>query len=275
MIDPNEYIASGKLEEYVLGIGSTDIMQEVECMSRVFPEIKEEIAALRLALEKNAMSSAVTPRAELKNNIFKAIDDLPPLTIDGAKLSEGTTISNPSTSNNSLLKWMIALLALSSVFFGYKNCNQAKQLDDTIRETNLNSTAANHVIDSLTQLSLALRSQIEIINNPNGVAIHMAGTKLYPSGQATIYFDKAKQTVYLNSGNLPVTPSGKHYQLWGIVDGKPVSLGVFESTSSNSIQSMQSVAPNVSTFAVTLEPAGGSVNPTMDQMYVAGNVAGL
>ena len=51
MIDPQAYIESGKLEEYVLGLGTADLMQEVECMSRVFPEIKNELIALQLRKE--------------------------------------------------------------------------------------------------------------------------------------------------------------------------------------------------------------------------------
>jgi hypothetical protein len=31
--------------------------------------------------------------------------------------------------------------------------------------------------------------------------------------------------------------------------------------------------PQAAAFAVTMEPRGGSINPTLDQMYVIGNVS--
>jgi hypothetical protein len=61
----------------------------------------------------------------------------------------------------------------------------------------------------------------------------------------------------------------KQYQLWAIVSGKPVSLGVLDS--SNTMQEGLPVS-NPQAFAITLEPSGGSINPTMDQMYA---MAGL
>jgi hypothetical protein len=265
MIDPITYIESGKLEEYVLGLGTPDLIQEVECMSRVFPEIKKEIAALQLSLEQNALESAVNPRAELKNKILNALDESSP--------SEKIIPVQPpasSSSSDTLIKWLLALLVLSSLFLSYLYFNKSIQFQKTLDDSKQKETASLTLTDSLTQMVSALQSELAIITNPSGVAIKMAGTSLYPSGVATIYWDKSKQTVYIHPGNLPQIPPNKQFQLWGIVDGKPISLGLINS-SSISIQSMSSVA-NPSTFAVTLEPVGGSVNPTLDQMYVAGNV---
>ena len=53
-------------------------------------------------------------------------------------------------------------------------------------------------------------------------------------------------------------------------DGKPVDMGVFDFDVKGLLK-MKSVA-NAATFAVTIEPKGGSVNPTLEAMQVAGNV---
>ena len=71
---------------------------------------------------------------------------------------------------------------------------------------------------------------------------------------------------------MPKNDKGHQYQLWAIVDKKPVSLGVFDKTDADSVEMKEMgsvVAPQA--FAVTLEPRGGSVNPTMDEMMVIGN----
>ena len=59
------------------------------------------------------------------------------------------------------------------------------------------------------------------------------------------------------------------YQLWGIVEGQPVSVGVFDLD--QNLREMLNIA-NASAFAITLEPTGGSETPTLDKMYVIGNV---
>jgi anti-sigma-K factor RskA len=70
---------------------------------------------------------------------------------------------------------------------------------------------------------------------------------------------------------MPVNDKAHQYQLWALVGGKPVDLGVFDSGADTltNIKEMKSLA-SADAFAVTLEPRGGSVNPTMDQMMVIG-----
>ncbi|HEY4654886.1 MAG TPA: anti-sigma factor, partial [Cyclobacteriaceae bacterium] len=60
------------------------------------------------------------------------------------------------------------------------------------------------------------------------------------------------------------------YQLWGIVDGKPVDAGVFDSDADGLIP-MQRIR-GASAFAVTIEPRGGNQQPTLSTLQVIGNV---
>jgi len=73
--------------------------------------------------------------------------------------------------------------------------------------------------------------------------------------------------VNLYNAKLPATDKNHQYQLWAIASGKPVDLGVFDNTETDSanIKAMKSIGV-AQAFAVTIEPRGGSVNPTMDQM---------
>ena len=75
-----------------------------------------------------------------------------------------------------------------------------------------------------------------------------------------------------SSLNMPSNDQEHQYQLWAMVDGKPVDLGVFDSgTDSTGMKKMKSVK-DTQAFAVTLEPRGGSVDPTMDQMMAIGSI---
>ena len=52
-------------------------------------------------------------------------------------------------------------------------------------------------------------------------------------------------------------------------DGKPIDAGVFDIN--GKLQRMNNIE-GADAFAVTLEPKGGSVGPTMDQLYLVGGV---
>ena len=66
---------------------------------------------------------------------------------------------------------------------------------------------------------------------------------------------------YLVSSALPTLGDSETYQLWGVVNGQPISLGLLGQSPSNSVFTVAgSQAP--SQLRVTIEPSGGSVVPS-------------
>jgi len=63
-------------------------------------------------------------------------------------------------------------------------------------------------------------------------------------------------TTYLGPGNLPVLPSSETYQMWGIVDGARISLGVIGDNPTYAAFTTPAVAD---TLAMTVEARGGVV----------------
>ncbi|HEY1761937.1 MAG TPA: anti-sigma factor [Acidimicrobiales bacterium] len=68
-------------------------------------------------------------------------------------------------------------------------------------------------------------------------------------------------TGYLVSSKMAPLPAGETYQLWGIVAGTPVSIGVMGSHPRHVAFTLAS-ASGSSILAVTVEPAGGAVTPS-------------
>jgi anti-sigma-K factor RskA len=69
--------------------------------------------------------------------------------------------------------------------------------------------------------------------------------------------------------NWPATSPGKIYQAWYIASGKPVSAGLFGGSNSG-LQAVQLAGPlqGAQAFAVTIEPEGGSAQPTTQPLFV-------
>jgi len=65
---------------------------------------------------------------------------------------------------------------------------------------------------------------------------------------------------YLVSSKLPPLSSKNTYQLWGIVNGLPVSVGVMGSSPGQVTFTLAS-SPGPTALAVSIEPAGGSLQP--------------
>lgn len=66
---------------------------------------------------------------------------------------------------------------------------------------------------------------------------------------------------YLVSSTLPTLVAAETYQLWGVVSGQPISLGLLGRSPSNSIFTLAGSAVPTE-LRITVEPSGGSVVPS-------------
>ena len=110
-----------------------------------------------------------------------------------------------------------------------------------------------------------------MLKDTNMAVVKMKGVDQHPNSAATVYWDKRSKDVYLVINNLPKPPPGKQYQLWAMVDGKPVDAGLLKWNEANPLAQMKNI-PAVQAFAITLENEGGTTIPNMDAMYVIGKI---
>jgi anti-sigma-K factor RskA len=75
---------------------------------------------------------------------------------------------------------------------------------------------------------------------------------------------------YLVKSHLPKLTSDQTYQLWGVVNGQPISLGVL-GTAPHAVTFTLAGAVHPSKLGITVEPAGGSAVPTKS-MLASGTV---
>jgi len=123
------------------------------------------------------------------------------------------------------------------------------------------------VSNNAKQQSGAYDQLINILRDKDYQQIRLLPLPGKPQATANVYWNQKTSTVYLLDISLPVPPEQKQYQLWAIVDGKPVSAGLLNN--SHTAEKMAGFA-KAQAFAITLEKAGGSETPTLDQMYVMG-----
>jgi len=125
-----------------------------------------------------------------------------------------------------------------------------------------------------TGAMLAARdSLIATLLSPDAGTAALAATGQAPS--ARLFWSPSRRRVVMAVFRLPPAPTGRTYQLSPIAQGKPVSLGTFN-TSPDGRLIAEMALPDGLKFeltAVTEEPAGGSPQPTQ-QPFLIGKVAG-
>ncbi len=110
------------------------------------------------------------------------------------------------------------------------------------------------------------------LENPYLRIIPLPGLEKTPECHVTVYWNAKNGETMAMANSLPAPPEGHQYQLWAIVDGKPVDMGMCNTSSEgNELESMK-VMDKPQAFAVTLEVEGGVPEPTLENMMVLGNV---
>ncbi len=261
-----EYISSGIVESYVLGLASNEERIEFEQLCAAHAEVKAARDAFELSLEKHALDNAIAPPQDLKQKIFA---DINPGSQPVKNITQPLTPVRSLSFTKFLAAASVILLVGSTLlnfYFYNKYKASATQLDEMIASTQ--QMAKNN---SIMQTKVENYEQaLNIIKDTNMAVIAMKGQSVAPQSATTVYWDKQTKDVYLLVNGLPQPAAGKQYQLWAIVDGTPVSAGLLNINEAyaNGLVKMSNI-PKAQAFAITLENEGGSKTPTMP-IYVVG-----
>jgi len=255
-VNIQDYISSGIVESYVLGLASEEERNEFEKLCRQHPELVEARTSFELALEKQAMQNAVAPPEMLKNKILASVES--------PSVAKIVSINPAPVKSINWFKYAAAacvLLLAGSVYMNVTLSNKNKSL-----ESNYNNTVAE-----LTDI----KKDIQVLQaNPNVKMAAMGGLDASPKSFATVYWDTASHDVYLLANNLPAPPSDKQYQLWALLDGKPIDLGMLDyDLKQKKLLVRMKNASGAQAFAVTLEKKDRpDVSTPAGTMYVMGKL---
>jgi len=261
-----EYISSGILELYAAGLLSESESNEVEEIIRKTPEVKSEYEKIQKTLYLSSVPKLKSPGAHVKTSLLKKIKSDSSTTL----LSQKDFAPHKQSYNyRYLMAASIAFLLLSLVanFFLWTKLNDAKieiaVLSDKNKIMVQEFEAVNRKFNTASK-------DMEIMKDRHYKMVDLKGLEKSPSSNVVAFWNPESKKVYVEVKNLPVPPTDKQYQLWAISNGKPVDGGMVDvDPSDKSLHEMKNME-DAQAFAITLEPKGGSVNPTMDQMYVMG-----
>ncbi|CAK9253497.1 unnamed protein product [Sphagnum jensenii] len=276
-LDPNEkflidltyfkgYTQSEIAEEYISLWLSEAERREVEYACIRYPEIQSELNAIEAAINGYARSHARTPDPALRGKILAKLDLV--------EAPEPKVIQmNPSAAPS--YRWLaaasVALFLISSGVNLYLY-NQYQSVTGQIAELQSKNSVLADNNTHLTKQVTTISDDLTAVSSASNVRVELEGLPLSPAARALIFWDKERKATYINTSELPPLAQEKQYQLWAIVDGKPVDLGVLPTDKQQTALLKVKDVSAPQAFAITIEPKGGSVNPTMDQMIVLGKL---
>ena len=278
MEEGKAYIESGILELYVLGQLSVQEQLEVQNMASTYPEVKREMEAIEIAMEHYAVQNAVKPTFGLENKIFERIGLSAIAPQQEAKIIplNADINSGYQAKIRGLRLALVACVALlvvsvAALYSAHSDLGIAREQITSLSSDREKFTST---VNYMKENNADLNKLVAMADDPNWKTIKLAGQK-NPNDNMVVYWHPKEQHVMVNTTKmaLPVNDKAHQYQLWALVNGKPVDLGVFDVNpdTAHILVNMKEIG-TAQAFAVTLEQRGGSPTPTMEQMMVMGGV---
>ncbi|MBO0929774.1 anti-sigma factor [Fibrella aquatilis] len=272
-----EYIDSGILESYALGAVSDQERREVQCLSAIYPEVRQELDKLTLALENYALLHSTEPPPDLQDRIRNRLTmgaPAQPTTNDEPAADKGAKVVPLHREVPTFqVAWVAAAaVGLVLIAFAYFLINQLKTKQAYADELAQTNSRIQTEVGQLKQQQQYNTQLISLLQTPGVETVRLA--KANPAGAQAdliVYWNKADKQVTLQVESLPALPADKQYQLWALVGGKPVDAGVF-STDRQQLQRTARTIAAAEAFAVTIEKVGGSPTPTLSTLLAMGKV---
>jgi len=183
----------------------------------------------------------------------------------GAPASKKEIPYTPQRGNS----WLTAVIAVgmaASLVFAIQRNSQVSSLNTQLAQR-------DSILAERTTLLAARDSTLNTIFEAerNLVLVNLVAAPT--SGPSIQFFWNLKQgRAVMRTAGLTPAEAGKIYQLWFIKDGKPVPSRIFNTGADNkSLESgieMPTTMTGVTAVAITIEPAGGSQQPTTTPFLV-------
>ncbi|MDX1667595.1 MAG: anti-sigma factor [Saprospiraceae bacterium] len=244
------------LERYVMGKVTEQEAREVERYAREYPEIRAELGAIEETLEAYAHLHASPVSEGFEAGLMERI----------GRSDSGSSTGSGRNWSRRFWPRMLAAAVIGGLIVGaayYYAYHRSMQEQLAV------------VQDELEQLRTTCErttQQVYALRDPGTERVRMAGLDIAPEALTVVYWNPEQRSSFIDIVQLPQPPEGKQYQLWAIVEGQPTDMGVLPIASQGDVLIDVPFVENPEAFAITLEDEGGSEVPTLDQMYVVGNV---
>ena len=276
-----EIISSGKLELYVAGSLPETEMREIAMYASQYPEVSTEIQKIEeMMVSYYAEQGEVLGEVEMNNNLAKIFSinkngETPVVAMQGRR---GVIISLSRVAVAAMVGGLVLTTALAILMWSQQN-SLRKEIAD-IKDSQQQLLAENA---KYKEADDAYQKQMQIVQDIFAKRVEVKTVAYNPFTKEPntltkegnfilLYWHPQTKKVLMMSANLPQLSADEQYQLWGMVDGKPVDAGVFEYTNNQFQASFQKDITDAKAFAVSIEPKGGSKSPTISKVCMIGSL---
>lgn len=254
-MDKQQFLASGLLEQYVLGLTDQEESAEVEKWLRKHPELQKEVDAMHEALEQYSLAQGIKPPSDLRSKITNRIEAEEADQL--LQVESGVPPRRFSTRWTSYIWPIAATIAL--LFTLIKN----NELGHNVRSLQ----------EELAQTKSACEEESRrfqaFLQHPATQEVVLPGVAEHSDVAVRVYWNPEQKLAFLDTSTLPVpAEADKQFQIWADVEGEMINLGLLKLGNANTLQPIAFLR-QAESLNITLEPLGGSAHPHVEDLLAS------
>jgi anti-sigma-K factor RskA len=239
---------------YALGALAADEARRFEAYLATSPEAQRELAEYREVAALLALAGAEgAPSADLRGRVVR--------NAGAGKARALPDVSRQTFPAPSRVPWLaVAASLLLAVGLGAALVSTRGRLTSAVAALSERERTLAQTEQRLSEREATLSSLLE-----PGVQLFQLTANGDPDPGIQLFWNRAQHRAIVNGYRLKAVPAGRAYQLWFIKDGRPVPSVTFKPEADGHAKVEQIPVPDggaISAAAITVEPEGGSAQPT-------------
>lgn len=254
-MDKQQFLASGLLEQYVLGLTDQEESVVVEKWLRKHPDLQKEVDAMHEALEQYSLAQGIKPPSGLRSKIMRDIE-----ANETEQLLQVEPPASPVSPRRSWTAYLWPVAAtIALVFTLIRNNGLGHDLRSTraeLAQTQYDCEEESRQFQAFLQHSATQKITLPGVTEGTSVAV-------------VVYWNPEQKLAFLDMSTLPTSPNPeKQFQIWADVEGEMINLGLLQQGERDTLQPI-AYLNNAESLNITLEPLGGSPHPHVQDLLAS------
>lgn len=253
--DPHE--SSGA---YVLHALPEEERREFEAHLAGCRQCQEEVAELRATTALLGRMTAEHPPASLRDQVLSQVADTP----QEPRPRKGTRVRRRGPARSLRLALAasvaVALVCLGLAGWQRQEASDARDHAHQVEEQAAQVQAQAHEAQAHARQTEAAQKNVTKVLTASDVRLQTQA--LSDGATASVTFSRSEGSATLAVAGLPALPAGRTYAAWFMEDGTPVPAGLLTGDPGRRVTLLEGALDNADAVALSVEPAGGSPQPT-------------
>jgi len=256
-------------ELYALGALDDEERQTFEQHLRQCPACQQRLAEAQGRISALAWSTDIQPPpAAIKQRLMEHLQSV------GQPEASQAFRAQPSPSRRgfTLLKWGVVSLAAALLAMVIVGATMVMRLQNQNRDLQSRVSTLQTSLQQEKEIANGARALFRVWFSPDSIKVTLVPGSQHPAPEGKAFYEPRSGGLVFYTVNLPTLPRHQTYQLWLVPNlGNPISAGIFNTDRDGNGGVLLPRLPSgvkAKAFAVTVEPAGGKIQPTGPKVLV-------